>query len=104
LFSDRRVLIRGFKLSGHSGFAQSGRDIVCAAVSGAAGLVECAESECLSSARKPGSTRKKPLSLLFRRLTQTGPNARIFEAFSRYMTSLTREYPKYIEISEVQLP
>ena len=37
----------GFVVEGHSGYAQAGADIVCAAVSAAVGLTECTINEVL---------------------------------------------------------
>ncbi len=37
----------GFQVSGHSGYAPAGRDIVCAAVSAAVGLVECTVNDVM---------------------------------------------------------
>ena len=39
--------IDGFLVEGHSGYAEAGSDIVCAAVSAAVGLTECTINEVL---------------------------------------------------------
>ena len=39
--------IDGFLVEGHSGYAETGADIVCAAVSAAVGLTECTINEVL---------------------------------------------------------
>ena len=39
--------IDGFVVEGHSGYAEAGADIVCAAVSAAVGLTECTINEVL---------------------------------------------------------
>ena len=39
--------IDGFVVEGHSGYAEAGSDIVCAAISAAVGLTECAINEVL---------------------------------------------------------
>ncbi len=39
--------VDGFVAEGHSGYAEQGSDIVCAAVSAAVGLTECAINEVL---------------------------------------------------------
>ena len=39
--------IDGFLVEGHSGYAEAGADIVCAAVSAAVGLTECTINEVL---------------------------------------------------------
>lgn len=37
----------GFVVEGHSGYAEEGRDIVCAAISAAVGLTECTINEVM---------------------------------------------------------
>ncbi len=39
--------IDGFVVEGHSGYAEEGADIVCAAISAAVGLTECTINEVL---------------------------------------------------------
>ena len=41
----------GFVVEGHSGYAQAGADIVCAAVSAAVGLTECTINQTLMVAQ-----------------------------------------------------
>ena len=43
--------IKGFDISGHSGYAESGKDIVCAAVSSAAYMVANTITEVLNKVR-----------------------------------------------------
>jgi uncharacterized protein YsxB (DUF464 family) len=98
--------IRGFRLSGHSGYAKSGRDIVCAAVSSAAGLAECAVSDVLQLDADIRIEEKDALlSLMVSPNDAERPECRtLFEAFYRHMNSLTQDYPQFIDISEVQIP
>ena len=42
--------ITGFSISGHSGYAEAGQDIVCAAISAAVGMTECTINEVLGLA------------------------------------------------------
>ena len=42
--------IAGFQISGHSGFADHGSDIVCAAISGVVGITECTINDVLGLA------------------------------------------------------
>ena len=46
-FHSAQGRLDGFVVEGHSGYAEAGADIVCAAVSAAVGLVECTVNEVL---------------------------------------------------------
>ncbi len=46
-FHSAQGRIDGFVVEGHSGYAEAGSDVVCAAVSAAVGLVECTINEVL---------------------------------------------------------
>ena len=46
-FHSAQGRIDGFVVEGHSGYAEEGSDIVCAAVSAAVGLTECTINEVL---------------------------------------------------------
>ena len=51
-FFDHEGRITGFCCSGHSGYAEEGSDIVCAAVSTAAKLAECTINDVLGEHTK----------------------------------------------------
>ena len=46
-FHSAQGRLDGFVVEGHSGYAEAGADIVCAAVSAAVGLVECTVNDVL---------------------------------------------------------
>ena len=46
-FHSAHSRLDGFVVEGHSGYAEAGADIVCAAVSAAVGLTECTVNEVL---------------------------------------------------------
>ena len=50
--------IDGFVVEGHSGYAESGSDIVCAAISSVVGMTECTVNEVLGLAA-PVKVREK---------------------------------------------
>ena len=74
-FFDQDGRITGFSCSGHSGYAEEGSDIVCAAVSTAVKLAECTINDVLGERAKTGMM-----------LT---------------LCSLRDDYPDYIEVLEV---
>ena len=96
--------ITGFDARGHSGFAQSGEDIVCAAVTSAVRLVECTINDVLGlsasvkvrerdahiSLRLPGGLSAQADSTCQALLT----------GMMVYLAELHSEYPDYIEVLE----
>ena len=96
--------ITGFDASGHSGYAEEGGDIVCAAVASTVRLIECVlndvmglcasvkvnEKTALISLRIPGSLGQTAESTCQTLLT----------GMMVYLTELHSEYPGYIEVLE----
>ena len=96
--------ITGFDAKGHSGFAQEGEDIVCAAITSAVRLVECTvndvmglcaavkvrEKDAFISLRLPGGLSAQADSTCQALLT----------GLMVYLTELHDEYPDYIEVLE----
>lgn len=96
--------IIGFDAKGHSGFAQEGEDIVCAAITSAVRLVECTvndvmglcaavkvrEKDAFISLRLPGGLSAQADSTCQALLT----------GLMVYLTELHDEYPDYIEVLE----
>jgi len=98
--------ITGFDAAGHSGYAEEGRDIVCAAVTSTVRLIECVlndvmglcasvkvnEKTALISLRIPGSLGQTAESTCQTLLT----------GMMVYLTELHSEYPDYIEVLEAE--
>ena len=94
-------LITGFDVSGHSGYAEAGSDIVCAAVSSAVELVETILNDSFKASSdvtvEPENAR---VALL---LSETCDNClAVLSGFARYVKALSEEYPMYIKVLEVQ--
>ena len=95
--------ITGFCVSGHSGYAEAGEDIVCAAISAVVTMAEATiNSVCGANAKV--RVREKDASI---RLTLPS-SCRMDEAVQAvlkgmYMTlcSFREDYPDYIEVLEV---
>ena len=95
--------IHGFCCSGHSGYAEAGADIVCAAVSTAVKFAECTINDVL------GERVKSKVNEDEARITLTIPaTCENEEAVQAVLTgmmltlcSLRDEYPDYIEVLEV---
>ena len=102
LLEERRIV--GFDATGHSGFAEEGEDIVCAAITSAVRLVEatindvmglCAsvkvnESSAAISFRLPGGLGQTAESTCQNLLT----------GLMVYLAELHDEYPDHIEVME----
>ena len=92
----------GFTAQGHSGYAEAGSDIVCAAVTSAIRMTECAVNDVLGleasvkvredsvSLRLPGGLSQRNESTCQSLLT----------ALMLYLTELHEEYPQHILVVE----
>ena len=95
--------ITGFSISGHSGFEDAGKDIVCAAVSA---VVEMAEITINDVCGAKAKTRVKEDQA---RVTLTLPVScdeeetvqAVLAGMMVYLCSLRDNYPDYIEVLEV---
>ncbi len=90
----------GFEISGHSGYAAAGEDIVCAAVSSAVGLCECAITDVIGAAAKIEVSPEDATVRL--RLREDRREARdMIAALMLHLTAIRDDYPEYIEVLEV---
>ena len=95
--------INGFSVSGHSGYAEAGSDIVCAAVTTAVRFAECTINDVLGNHANTKVDEIEP------RITLTLPAAcddedavqDVLNGFILTMLSLRDDYPDYIEVMEV---
>ena len=95
--------ITGFSISGHSGYAEAGEDVVCAAVSAAVAMAECTINDVCGARAK---VRVKDESA---RITLTLPAScdeeesvqAVLAGMLLYLCSLRDDYPDHIEVLEV---
>ena len=95
--------ITGFSVSGHSGYAEAGQDIVCAAISAAVALAECTINDVCGAKAK---VRVKDEQA---RITLTLPAAceeedaiqAVLAGLMLYLINLRDDYEDYIEVLEV---
>ena len=94
-----------FLVEGHSGLAQSGEDILCAAVTSAVRLVECAVNDVLGleASVKARSDRASISLKLPGGLGQTNESTcqTLLASLMLYLTELHEEYPDNIIVMEV---
>ncbi|MBO5049145.1 MAG: ribosomal-processing cysteine protease Prp [Oscillospiraceae bacterium] len=95
--------ITGFSVSGHSGYAEAGTDIVCAAISAAVGLAEVTINDVC------GAKAKVRVKEQDARITLTLPASceeedtiqDVLAGLMVYLVDLRDQYPDYIEVLEV---
>ena len=95
--------IAGFSVSGHSGYAEAGQDIVCAAVSAVVGMAEATINDVC------GAKAKVRVKEEDARITLTLPAScdeeesvqAVLAGLLLYLCNLRDEYPDYIEVLEV---
>ena len=95
--------ITGFSVSGHSGYAEAGSDIVCAAISAVVTMAEATINDVL------GAKAKVRVKEDDARITLTLPAScdeeesvqAVLAGMMLYLCSLRDQYPDYIEVLEV---
>ena len=97
-FHSKGDQLTGFTVSGHSGYAEAGADIVCAAVTSAVRLTECAVNDVLGLAasvkvRGDTVTLKLPggLGEANEETCQT-----LLASLMVYLSQLREEYPEHV--------
>ena len=96
--------ITGFDSKGHSGYAEAGSDIVCAAVTSAIRLVEATVNDVLGLAASV-KVREKDASISLRLPGGLDPTAEstcqaLLTGLMVYFAQLHDEYPDNIEVLE----
>ena len=102
-FSTEGDRITGFSVSGHSGYAESGSDIVCAAISAVVTMAEATINDVCGAKAK---VRVKDEDA---RITLTLPTScdeedavqAVLAGMMLTLSSLRDDYPDYIEVLEV---
>ena len=95
--------ITGFSVSGHSGYAEAGSDIVCAAISAAVAMAEATINDVC------GAKAKVRVKEDDARITLTLPSScdeeeavqAVLSGMMLTLISLREDYPDYIEVLEV---
>ena len=97
--------IVGFEVKGHSGYAPEGEDIVCAAITSAVRLTECAVNDVLGlEAAVKAKQKDASISLkLPSALGQTNESTcqTLLAALMVHCVQLAEEYPENISVMEV---
>ena len=95
--------INGFSVSGHSGYAEEGSDIVCAAVSAAVTFAECTINDVLGNHANTRVNEDEPRVTLTIPATCDDEDAvqAVLTGFMLTVMSLRDDYPDFIEVMEV---
>ena len=96
--------IVGFEVSGHSGYADAGEDIVCAAITSAVRLVEATVNDVMGLCASV-KVREKDAKISFRLPGGLSAPAEstcqnLLTGLMVYLTQLHDEYPENIEVME----
>ena len=103
-FLTEETRIVGFDARGHSGYAEAGEDIVCAAVTSAIRLVECTVNDVMGLCASV-KIREKDAKISFRLPGGLSAPAEstcqnLLTGLMVYLTQLHDEYPENIEVME----
>ena len=103
-FFDRDDKISGFCVSGHSGYAEAGADIVCAAVSTAVQFASITIEEVLGNRCKTKVNEEEARITLTLPATCEDEDAvrAVLTGMMLTLCELREQYPDYIEVMEVQ--
>ena len=106
IFSEEDRLT-GFEVSGHSGYAEAGADIVCAAVTSAVRLIECAVNDILGleasvkvKEKDASITLKLPATLSEE---QDSTCQTLMAAFLVLMADLAEDYPENLIVLNLEV-
>ena len=96
--------IVGFTVKGHSGYAEAGADIVCAAITSAVRLAECTFNEVLGLGAAV-KVREADASITLKLPGGLGEQNEgtcqaVMTALMVYLTELREEYPDHITVVE----
>ena len=95
--------ITGFSVSGHSGYAEAGSDIVCAAVSAVVTMAEATINDvCGAKAKVRVKQEDARISLTLPAPCDEEESVQaVLAGMLLYLCSLRDDYPDYIEVLEV---
>ncbi len=95
--------ITGFSVSGHSGYAEAGSDIVCAAISAVVAMAEATINDvCGGKAKVRVKEEDARISLTLPATCEEEESIQaVLAGLMVYLCTLRDEYPDYIEVLEV---
>ena len=102
-FFTEKDRITGFSISGHSGYAEAGADIVCAAISAAVTMAEATINDvCGAKAKVRVKEEDARISLTLPTPCDEEESVQaVLAGMLLYLCSLRDDYPDFIEVLEV---
>lgn len=94
-------ILTGFNIKGHSGYADSGSDIVCAAVSSAAYMTANTVTEILHANAEVGADDGNIYLRIFQKDALRCQD--ILQGFKLQMLQLEEQYSKYISVNYTEV-
>ena len=93
----------GFRINGHSGFAESGSDIVCASISSAAYMAANTITDIINVSAEIDVDEKKG-SMLLRVFQKDAVACRdILQGFKLHMLALEEQYSDYMIVNNTEV-
>ena len=95
--------ITGFSVSGHSGYAEAGQDVVCAAISAVVTMAEATINDvCGAKAKVRVKEDDARITLMLPASCDEEESVQaVLSGMMLTLISLREDYPDYIEVSEV---
>ncbi len=94
--------ITGFSISGHSGYAEAGADIVCASITSAVRLAEATINDVCGAKAKVRVKDDARITLTLPASCDEEDSVQaVLAGLLLYLAELRDEYPDYIEVLEV---
>ena len=91
----------GFRLKGHSGYAESGSDIVCSAVTSAALMTANTVTEIL---KVPAEAEAEEGNIMLRVFSKDAVTCRdVLQGFKLHMLLLEEQYSDYIVVNNTEV-
>ena len=102
-FFTQEERITGFSISGHSGYAEAGQDIVCAAVSAVVTMAEATINDvCGAKAKVRVKDEQARITLTLPASCDEEESVQaVLSGMMLTLISLREDYPDYIEVLEV---
>ncbi len=88
--------LSGFKISGHAGFANAGKDIVCAAVSSAAYMAANTVTEIIKAEAKASDCAG---TMILEIASPTAETELVLQGLKLHLSELAKEYPRNITLN-----
>ena len=94
--------IRGFKISGHSGYEEAGQDIVCAAISAVVIMAEATINDVCHANAKVRDKGNANISLMLPASCDEEESVQaVLNGMMLTLLNLRDDYPDFIEVLEV---